>query len=116
MWCLRPSFQLETKGTQQIFCGLATISGNRDFKSPITYFTISERVMGLFFLSFTSSNCTNSAPVRSIRREGLRPATFRGEGGLHSPPLPHGARSSLGLSCSRGLGASSCEAVRVSPS
>lgn len=55
--------------------------------------------MGLFFLPFISRKC-NSATVRARRLVGPAPAqgpcTFWGEGGLHYPLLPHGAKVLLG--------------------
>lgn len=58
-------FQLEDKNVQQRSAALELIFRCRPFKSPITYFTVLERAMRLFFLSFTSRNCTEPAAVLS---------------------------------------------------
>lgn len=47
-------FQLEDKNVQQRSAALELIFRCRPFKSPITYFTVLERAMRPFFLSFTS--------------------------------------------------------------
>lgn len=85
------------------------ILGNRAFKSPITCFTISERVTGLFFLC-----CTHSATVQSRRQLALHRAKALapfgvGVGSSADPFCLMAPKASLGLSCRRRLGASNCE-------